>query len=136
MLVNHGLIEVAAPMGIELEELETLLPYLKGSRPWLLDLISLLGRDLFNNRRRAFDMKVILAGIVQPPSLLLLIPVFSRLSLICLAQYIIVIGFLRLMHGKLSRLLRNQSVGYLDVLDGDGTSSALLEQLLLLLLSL
>ena len=72
-------------------------------------------------------MKVILAGIVQPPSLLLLIPVLSRLSLICLAQYIIVIGFLRLMHGKLSRLLRNQSVGYLDVLDGDGTSSALLE---------
>jgi hypothetical protein len=33
MLVNHGLIEVAAPVGIELEELKTLVPYLEGSRP-------------------------------------------------------------------------------------------------------
>ena len=33
VLVDHGLVEVAAPVGVELEELKTLLHYLEGSRP-------------------------------------------------------------------------------------------------------
>lgn len=39
VLVNHCMVEVAAPVGVELEEIKTFLPYLKGSRPGLLDLI-------------------------------------------------------------------------------------------------
>ena len=79
-------------------------------------------------------MKVVLASITQPPSLFQLIPVLSRLPLIRLAQHIVVVGLLRLMHGKPSGLFRYKGVGYLDVLDGDGTSCPLLEQLQVLLL--
>ena len=81
-------------------------------------------------------MKVVLASIIKSPSLLELIRILSRLSLIRLAHHIIVVGFLRLMHGKPSGLLRYKGVGYLDVFDGDGTSYALLKQQLLLLLPL
>ena len=81
-------------------------------------------------------MKVVLASVIKSPSLLQLIPVLSRLSLIRLTHHIIVVGFLRLMHGKPSGLLRYKDVGYLDVFDGDGASCALLEQQLLLFLPL
>jgi hypothetical protein len=79
-------------------------------------------------------MKVVLASIIKSPSLLELIPILSRLSLIRLAHHIIVVGFLRLMHGKPSSLLRYKGIGNLDVFDGDSTSCALFEQQLLLLL--